>query len=86
VWFLRVSRIANQELPMSLRSSPVIACLALVLAACLSTVGDTDAGPNAAGGYYDGPNVNVGHVNPWRASYESQEYSTVGGKPADQLF
>jgi hypothetical protein len=63
---------------MNLRSAPVIACLALVLAACSSAVGDTDAGPNPGGGYYDGPNVNVGHVNPWPGSYESQAYSTVG--------
>jgi hypothetical protein len=62
---------------MNLRSAPVIGCLALVLAACSSAVGDTDAGPNP-GGYYDGPNVNVGHVNPWTGSYESQEYATRG--------
>ena len=29
---------------MNLRSAPVIACLALVLAACSSAVGDADAG------------------------------------------
>ena len=38
---------------MNLRSAPVIACLALVLAACSSAVGDTDAGSNPGGGYYD---------------------------------
>src|SRR5262249_49189423 len=41
-------------------------------------VGETDAGPNPGGCYYDGPNVNVGYVNPWPGSYESQAYSTVG--------
>jgi hypothetical protein len=61
---------------MNWRSAPVTACLALVLAACLSAVGDTDAGPNPGGGYYDGPNGNVGHVNPWRGSNESRAYST----------
>jgi hypothetical protein len=63
---------------MNLRSAPVIACLAMVLAPCSLAVGDADVGPNPGGGYYDGPNVNVGYVNPWPGSYESCGYSTVG--------
>ena len=63
---------------MNLRSAPGIACLALVLAACSSPFGDADAGPNPGGGFYDGPNINVGNVNPWVGSYESRAYSTVG--------
>ena len=62
----------------NLRFAVVIACLTMLLAACSSAVGDVDAGPNPGGGYYDGPNVNVGHVNPWPGSHESQVYSTVG--------
>ena len=34
--------------------------------------------PNPGGGFYDGPNINVGNVNPWAGRYESQAYSTVG--------
>jgi hypothetical protein len=49
----------------NLRFAVVIACLTMLLAACSSAVGDADSGPNPGGGYYDGPNVNVGHVNPW---------------------
>ena len=56
----------------------VIACLIMLLAACSSAVGNADAGPNPGGGYYGGPNVNVGHVNPWPGSYETRAHSTVG--------
>jgi hypothetical protein len=39
-------------------------CLALILFGCASTVGDADAGPNPGGGFYTGPNINVGQINP----------------------
>lgn len=57
---------------------PVIACLTMLLAACSSAIGDADAGPNPGGGYYDGPNINVGHVNPWRGGYDDRAYTVVG--------
>jgi hypothetical protein len=53
---------------MNLRSAAGNACLVLVHAACSSAVGDADAGPNPGGGYYGGPNANVGHVNPGAAA------------------
>jgi hypothetical protein len=39
-------------------------CLALILVGCASAAGDADAGPNPGGGFYDGPNINVGQINP----------------------
>jgi uncharacterized protein YceK len=39
-------------------------CLAMLLAGCGSVVGDADAGPNPGGGFYTGPNMNVGQINP----------------------
>ena len=69
---------------MNLRSAPGIACLTLVLAACSSAVGDADAGPNSGGGYYDGPNVNVGPWTPGAAAMRAGHIQLRGGEPADQ--
>jgi hypothetical protein len=62
----------------NLRSALVIAWLAMSLGGCSGVVGDADAGPNPGGGYYDGPNINVGHVNPWLGGYDSRVYTSVG--------
>jgi hypothetical protein len=38
--------------------------LAMLLAGCGSVVGNANAGPNPGGGFYDGPNLDVGRINP----------------------
>jgi hypothetical protein len=38
--------------------------LMILLAGCGSGVGNAEAGPNPGGGFYGGPNINVGRVNP----------------------
>jgi len=63
----------------NLRFVPLVACLAMLLAACSSAVGNADAGPNPGGGFYDGPNANVGHVNPWPGSYVDRAYRAYTG-------
>jgi hypothetical protein len=47
-----------------LRLGLVVVGLAMLLAGCGSVVGDADAGPNPGGGFYTGPNINVGQINP----------------------
>ena len=42
----------------------MLLCLVMVLAGCTTAVGDADAGPNPGGGFYTGPNINVGQINP----------------------
>lgn len=39
-------------------------CLAILLTGCGTAVGDANAGPNPGGGFYTGPNINVGQINP----------------------
>jgi hypothetical protein len=42
-----------------------VVCLTVLLGACVSRVPDAAAlGPNPGGGFYTGPNINVGQVNP----------------------
>jgi hypothetical protein len=60
-----------------LRLGMMIVCLAALLAGCASAAGDADAGPNPGGGYYDGSNINVGHVNP----AGSREYPALAERP-----
>jgi hypothetical protein len=55
-----------------------VICLSMLLAGCASVVGDADAGPNSGGGFYDGPNLNVGHINPWHGGFYYQPYTSVG--------
>jgi hypothetical protein len=62
----------------NLRSGLAAICLATLLAACASAVGDADAGPDPGGGFYDGPNLNVGHVNPSYGSFYDRVYTSVG--------
>jgi hypothetical protein len=59
------------------RRGLAVLCLSVLLASCASVVGDAGAGPNPGGGFYDGPNLNVGHVNPSRGGYY-QPYTSVG--------
>jgi hypothetical protein len=46
------------------RLGVVIVWITMPLAGCASIVGDADTGPNPGGGFYTGPNINVGHINP----------------------
>jgi hypothetical protein len=48
-----------------LKFEVIVVCLSILLAACASGVPDAaDFGPNPGGGFYTGPNINVGQVNP----------------------
>jgi hypothetical protein len=49
-----------------------------LLAGCASVVGDANAGPDPGGGFYDGPNINVGHLNPSYGGFYNQPYTSVG--------
>lgn len=42
----------------------VIVGITVLLAGCGSVVGDANAGPDPGGGFYTGPNINVGQINP----------------------
>ena len=48
----------------TLRLGFAVVGLAMLLAGCASGVGNADAGPNPGGGFYTGPNINVGQINP----------------------
>ena len=52
--------------------------LAMVLNGCASGHGDADAGPDPGGGFYDGPNFNVGEVNPSPGSFYYRADTKVG--------
>jgi hypothetical protein len=41
-----------------------VVCLLVLFTGCSSVVGDANLGPNPGGGFYTGPNINVGHINP----------------------
>jgi len=53
-----------------------VICLGMLLTACASVVGDADAGPDPGGGFYDGPNMNVGHINP--SGFHYTPYMSLG--------
>jgi hypothetical protein len=59
----------------SLRFGLAAIGLAMLLAAAL---GEADAGANSGGGFYDGSNINVGHVNPSSGSCFDRVYTSVG--------
>jgi hypothetical protein len=61
-----------------LRTGLAVVCLSALLAGCAAVVGDADAGPNPGGGFYDGPNINVGHVNPYGGGFYYPSYTSVG--------
>jgi hypothetical protein len=48
----------------NLRTAAATVCLAILLAGCVPAPGDASAGPNPGGGFFTGPNINVGQVNP----------------------
>lgn len=61
-----------------IRPALAVICLPMLLAGCASAVGDADAGPNPGGGFYDGRNVNVGHINPSNSGFQYGPYTSVG--------
>ena len=63
-----------------LKSGLAVICLAMLLAGCAGSVavGDADAGPNPGGGFYDGPNINVGQINPSRGGFHYAPYTSLG--------
>jgi hypothetical protein len=61
-----------------LRRGLGVLCLSVLLAGCASVVGDANAGPDPGGGFYDGPNMNVGHINPSYGGFDNQPYTSVG--------
>jgi hypothetical protein len=52
--------------------------LTMLLNGCASAVGDADAGPDPGGGFYDGSNMNVGHVDPVAGSVRDIGFSLLG--------
>jgi hypothetical protein len=52
--------------------------MVLMLNGCASGHGDADARPDPGGGFYDGPNFNVGEVNPSPGSFYYRAYTKVG--------
>ena len=61
-----------------LRLGLAVVGLAMLLASCASVVGDANAGPDPGGGFYEGPNINVGHINPSYGGFYNQPYTSVG--------
>jgi hypothetical protein len=61
-----------------LRRGLAVLCLSVLLAGCASVVGDANAGPDPGGGFYDGPNINVGHINPSYGDFYNQPFTSVG--------
>jgi hypothetical protein len=61
-----------------LRPALAAICLAVLLAGCAAAVGDADVGPNPGGGFYDGRNINVGHINPSGSGFKYGPYTSVG--------
>jgi hypothetical protein len=52
-------------------------CLTMLLDGCASAIGNANAGPDPGGGFYDGPNINVGHINPEGGSFSYGAYTNV---------
>jgi len=61
-----------------LRRGLAVLCLSVLLAGCASGGGDANAGPDPGGGFYDGPNINVGNINPSHGGFYNQPYTSVG--------
>jgi hypothetical protein len=61
----------------NLRSAIVALFSSFLLSACAAS-GDADLGPDPGGGFYDGPNMNVGHVNPASGGFYESPYVNVG--------
>jgi hypothetical protein len=62
----------------TVRSGLAVIFLTMLLGGCASAVGDADAGPDPGGGFYDGSNLNVGHVNPVGGGHFYGSYISVG--------
>lgn len=60
------------------RRGLAIISLSVLLAGCAAAVGNADAGPDPGGGFYDGPNINVGHINPSDGALHYAPYTSVG--------
>jgi len=61
-----------------LKNGLAVICLAMLLAGCAGVVGNADAGPDPGGGFYDGSNINVGHINPSRGGFQYAPYTSLG--------
>ena len=70
---------------MNLRSAPIIACLALGARRLLVGGRRHRCGLEPGRRLLRCPNINVGNVNPWAGSYQSQEYSSLGWRTCRQL-
>lgn len=64
-----------------LKRGLAVLCLSVLLAGCASVVGDAEVGPDPGGGFYGGPNINVGHINPSYGGFYHQPYTSVGQAP-----
>jgi hypothetical protein len=62
----------------NLKNGLAVICLAMLLAGCARAVGNADVGPDPGGGFYDGPNINVGHINPSRGGFHNAPYTSLG--------
>jgi uncharacterized protein YceK len=62
-------------------SGLIVWLLTALLGGCASVIGNADAGPDPGGGYYDGSNMNVGHINPARGGFSYTAYTTIGQTP-----
>jgi uncharacterized protein YceK len=52
--------------------------VAMAVNGCGSVIGDAGAGPDPGGGFYDGPNINVGHVDPVSGGFYYHPYINIG--------
>jgi hypothetical protein len=61
-----------------MRTGLVVLVLTMLLDGCASVIGDADAGPDPGGGFYDGSNINVGHIDPVHGGSSYDAYTNVG--------
>ena len=61
-----------------IRAGLAIFFVTMLLEGCVSAIGDADAGPDPGGGFYDGSNMNVGHINPVHGGFSYGAYTNVG--------
>jgi hypothetical protein len=59
-----IESISRERSMGRLKLGLVIVGMTALLAGCGSVVGDANAGPDPGGGFYTGPNINVGQINP----------------------
>jgi hypothetical protein len=56
---------AKSTPPSRKRFGLAVICSMMLLAGCGAPLrGDANVGPNPGGGFYSGPNLNVGRINP----------------------